>query len=87
MRKIKIKWGNVLKLIILQSCAIMFLHDLYTLAIYPFFSGKIVSLTLFGTITFILNLIIIAFIIDDLVDQYKSIPSYRPKHAKDTERK
>lgn len=87
MRKTKIKWGNVLKLIILVGCIVMLLCDLYTLAVYPFFSGKITSLSFFGTITFILNTIIISFIAGDLIEQYKSIPSYQPRHAKDTERK
>lgn len=82
--KTRNKWGNVLKLSLLIICIGILLYDLFTLIIYPFFSKQMVSLTLFGTITFILNVTIIGCILDDLFDQIKSIPSHKPKHAKDT---
>lgn len=84
MKRKKINWINVTKLVVFIFCVYMILHDLYMLAIYPFVSGKLYSWTFLGVVTFILFITVAGMIYDDFEEQLKSIPSYRPKHAKDT---
>lgn len=84
MKKLKIKWWNVLKALLFIFCVGMILHDFYMLTIYSFVSNKLCSLTWFGLITLFINIIIASAIYDDFEEQIKSIPSYQPKHAKDT---
>ncbi len=83
----KIKWKNVFKALIFVFCICTILHDFYMLSIYSFITGKLCSLTWFGIITLFINFIVAGVIYDDFEEQTKSIPSYRPKHAKDTIRK
>lgn len=49
--KRKIKWGNVGYLLVLITSLSVIIHDFYKLALEPFFTGKLMSLTLFGLIT------------------------------------
>lgn len=69
---------NVIKLILFIFCVGMILHDVYMLTIYSFISGKLATLTWFGGVTFILNIIIAVCIYDDL--QTKKY-SYTPTKA------
>ena len=50
MRK-RIKWGNVGYLLVLITSLSVIIHDFYKLALEPFFTGNLTSLTLFGLIT------------------------------------
>lgn len=50
MRK-RIKWGNVGYLLVLITSLSVIIHDFYKLALEPFFTGYLPSLTLFGLIT------------------------------------
>lgn len=84
MKKVKIKWLNVLKLIIFIFCVYMILHDLYMLSVGGWITGNMHSWTWLGFITFILFYMLAGAIYDDFEEQTKSIQSYRPKHAKDT---
>ena len=83
-KRVKIKWLNVIKLIIFIFCVYMILHDLYMITISSWITGKMCSWTWLGFMTFILFIIIAGAIYDDFEEQIKSIPSYQPKHAKDT---
>lgn len=83
-KKLKIKWLNVIKLILFVFCVYMILHDLYMITIHNYITGNMYGYTWLGFITFILLVMIAGIIYDDFEEQMKSIPSYRPKHAKDT---
>ena len=76
-KKIKIKWGNVVKLIISLFCIGVILHDFYYLTF------KFGMLTWFGVTTHILCWLIVGFVWEDFEEQNKNIHSYQPKHAKD----
>ena len=76
-KKIKVKWGNVVKLMILLFCIGLIIHDLICLA---FMFGM---LTWFGVATHVLCWLIIGTIWEDFEEQNKNIHSYQPKHAKD----
>lgn len=69
MKKRKIKWGNVIKLLILTLCTGDVAYMLYQLLI------KMGQLTYLGLASFILDLFIISLIIEDFNDQTKNIPS------------
>lgn len=77
----KIKWKNVFKILIFMFCISMILLDFY----YIIF--KFATLTWIGLLTHILLWVILGMIYEDFEEQIKSIPSYKPKHAKDTTRK
>ena len=81
---LKIKWLNVIKLILFIFCVYMILHDLYLLSIHSLITGNMYGWTWLGFITFILFVITASTIYEDFRDQIKSIHSHRPKYAKDT---
>lgn len=83
-KRVKIKWLNVIKLILFIFCVYMILHDLYMITIHSYITGNMYNWTWLGFITFILFIIVAGAIYDDFEEQTKSIQSYRPKHAKDT---
>ena len=80
----KVKWKNVIKLLILLLSIIVILHDLYMLTFASWISGQLYGWTWYGLLTFILFCSIASMIYEDFEEQIKSIQSYRPKHAKDT---
>ena len=49
--KKRIKWENVGYLLVLITSLSVIIHDFYKLALEPFFTGNLTSLTLFGLIT------------------------------------
>ncbi len=51
--KRKIKWNNVIKLIVMLICLVIVLRDMYMVSISQFFTGELVSWTWFGFLTFI----------------------------------
>lgn len=69
----KIKWGNVIKLIILVLSGYLVLHDMFMLVF------KFATFTWFGLITFIGALFLISAILEDFNEQTKNIPSDRSK--------
>lgn len=77
MKKTKIKWGNVVKLIIGLFCIGVILHDFY------FLTFKFGCFTWLGLATHIFCWVIVGMIYEDFEEQIKNIPSYQPKHAKD----
>lgn len=86
-KMLKIKWLNVLKLILFIFCVYMILHDLYMITIYSLITGNMYGWTWYGFGTFILFVIVAGMIYDNFEEETKSIQSYRPKHAKDTKSK
>ncbi len=54
----RIKWKNLIVLIMLISSLLVILHDTYYLTLYSFITGKIYSFTWYGLITFILAFLI-----------------------------
>lgn len=75
--KRKIKWGNVIKAIILIGCVWIIGHDLLTVLL------TYARLTYFGVFTHLLSWYVALSILIDFDEQTKNIPSYKPKHAKD----
>ena len=53
MRKIKIKWNNVIKLIVMLICLVIVVRDMYMVSISQFFTGELVGWTWFGFLTFL----------------------------------
>lgn len=53
-KKIKIKWKNVLLLMLLLLCAYVVAHDVFMLTVYPLVTDKYVGWTWFGFATFIM---------------------------------
>lgn len=74
----KINWKNVYKAVVLLLLSIVIIRDCY-LVIFGSYQW-----TWLGVFTFILSLYLAVSYGYDLYDQIKSIPSYQPKHAKDT---
>lgn len=83
MKKIKVKWLNVIESLILLFCISMIIRDIW-LVISCIFNSTNYSFTRFDLITFILFGIITIIIFDDFKEQTKSIQSHRSKNAKDT---
>lgn len=63
-KKKKIKWKNIILLVILLLCVYIVIHDLFMLTIYSWITSNLVSWTWFGLAIFIVALIIGIFIID-----------------------
>ena len=83
-KRLKIKWLNVFKLIALILCVGLIVHDIYVITIYSYITNTPHAFTWFGLSVFTTALIIAITIYLDFKEQIKSIPSYLPKHAKDT---
>lgn len=66
MKKIKIKYINVLKLVVLVGCLGLIIHDLYMLFIYPIIFKTLTSFTVYGFLTFVLAVIISTRIIGQI---------------------
>ncbi len=75
MKRLKIKWINVIKLTLFIFCISMILHDMCMLTVYSWFTGKACSFSWFGLITFILFCIIAELIYNDFEEQTKSTQS------------
>ena len=68
----KVKWLNVIKLIIFAFCVGSICRDIYMLTIYSTITGNLVGWTWIGFITFILFIIVAGIIYDDFKEQIKS---------------
>jgi len=69
MKKRKIKWGNVIKLIILIGCTVLILHDYYLIIF------KLGMFTWFGVATHIFWWIIVYSILEDFEEQIEKMPA------------
>lgn len=63
----KIKWGNVLKLIIVAGCILAILHDAYSVAF------NLGGFTMFGLLTHILTWLVLDYICEDLEEQVMAL--------------
>ena len=61
----RIKWGNVLKLIIFLFCIGLIIYDFYMLTIHSFITGNLLSWNYLGFITFCISFIIAGKIYSD----------------------
>lgn len=52
MKKIKIKWNNIFKFLIMIVCLCVILYDVYIIGFSQFFTGKLAGWTWFGFISF-----------------------------------
>lgn len=67
MKRRKLKWKNILLLVVLIACISLIIHDIYMNTIYTFISGRIVGWTWFGFLTYIM-----AFVVSDEIIKYLS---------------
>ena len=77
MKKIKIKWGNVIKAIIFLFCVGLMLHDFYMVSISCFFTGQEVCLTWYGLATLLLAMAVSCEIWDDFEYQIEKMSTTR----------
>ncbi len=66
MKRVKIKYLNLLKLFVLGGCLGLIAYDLYMLLIYPIISGTLTSLTIFGLLMFVLAVVISSTILEQI---------------------
>ena len=79
----KIKWGNLLKLIVFVFCIGVIIHDFYMLTLYSFITGKYVGWTWFGLATFILACGFVDVIYEDFRYQIKKMSAIKgSRHLK-----
>lgn len=62
----KIKWKNVIKLLIMLACICIVIHDIYMVSFSQFFTGNLVGWTWFGFISFIIAFIVASILFDSL---------------------
>lgn len=65
----KIKWLSVLELLLFFGCLALVIHDLYMLTIYSWIKSISVSFTWLGLGTFVIALMVIGVIYDDLEEK------------------
>lgn len=73
MKRLKVKWISVIKLILFIFCISMILHDMYMLTIHSWITSKTVSFTWFGLLTFILFCGMAELIYEDFKEQTKRV--------------
>lgn len=64
--KLKFKWKNLLKIMILTACFSVVVHDLYMLTIYSWINHVSTTWTAFGGLTFLFACFLADYIFDDL---------------------
>ena len=72
-KKTKLNWKNIGKVIVFIICLGFIMYDFYMLMIYPFMSGRLVSWTLIGFITFAAALWIMVAIYQEFDEQTKNV--------------
>lgn len=72
MKKIKINWTNLIKLILLVIFASIIIRDVFMITFYSWLTNTTVGFTYFGLLTFILILSIACKLYEDLFGQQKS---------------
>lgn len=73
----KIKWVNVIKLLIFLFCIGVIAKDFYMLTIYSWITGKYCGYTWFGFLTAIYLLLLASAIYDDFEEQIKKMSTTR----------
>lgn len=72
----KIKWVNILKFMILISCLLLIINDIFMITIYGWITNNMVSWTWFGFGTFALALVIAILIFEDFDEQLNKKKSF-----------
>jgi hypothetical protein len=67
--KRKIKWKNVIKLIIMLICLLIVIHDMYMVSISQFFTGELVGWTWYGFFSFIVAFFTFGNLYDNLFNK------------------
>lgn len=78
----KIKWLNVLEMLIFIGCLALVIHDLYMITIYSWIKSISVGFTWFGLGTFVLALMGIGTIYEDL-EEKANIPTKKRESRRD----
>lgn len=88
MKKVrKIKWLNVIKLMVFVLCVCGILHDIYVLTIKTAITGNMYGFTWFGLITFLLLFGVAVCIYADFEEQTKSTISTTDQSFRNSTRK
>ena len=66
MKKIKIKWRNILKLLVMLVCLGFVLYNVYMLTFYSLFTGQLMGWTWTGFFMFILAFTTLGTLCEDL---------------------
>jgi len=72
-KKLKVKWKNVIKLLLFIFCVSIILHDIYMLTVHSWITGNLYGWTWVGLLTFFICLITAGMIYEDLEEQTKSV--------------
>ena len=72
MKKIKIKWINVSKAILLVLSSLVVIHDMFMVTAYGWITNKPCQLTWFGLGTFLIACYASIYLVDNLFGETKS---------------
>lgn len=67
MKRVKIKWKNVLKVLVMLVCLVFILYNVYMLTFYCFFTGKLIGWTWTGFFTFISAFATLGTLCEDII--------------------
>jgi len=67
----KVKWLNVIKLLVLIVCLGVVIHDLYMVIVYPLITSNLVGWTYWGLFTFFISLCFAYEICEDFKEEIK----------------
>ena len=71
MKKVKVKWNVLIKLIMFIGCVLLILHDCYMMTIYRWINNSGVQITWFGFVTLLLAVEFVDLLYDDLKGELK----------------
>lgn len=66
----RIKWKNIILLLILLTTTYLIVKDIYTITIYSWIIGNMHSFTWLGVLTFSIEIVIGGGLIDYFIEQY-----------------
>lgn len=67
MKRVKIKWRNVLKVLVILVCLVFVLYNLYLVGLSHFFTGHLVGWTWTGFFMFITAFATLGTLCEDLI--------------------
>ncbi len=65
----RIKWNNLILLMVILGCACVVIHDVYMLTIYTSITGNMTGLTSWGLISFVMCLAIGGYAVECLKEK------------------
>lgn len=66
----RIKWKNIILLLILLTTICLIVKDIYTITIYSWITGNMHCFTWLGVLTFSIEIVIGGGLIDYFIEQY-----------------